>query len=105
MVSIFKSVTKYCKQIKNENEIRYELEKAYNISISGRPGPVLLDIPFNIQKKQVKKLKPFIKKIDKYKNYNFVHEKNEINKLLKKSSKLMFVIGGGIKNTKNQEKL
>lgn len=105
VVSIFKSVTKYCKQIKNENEIGYELEKAYNISISGRPGPVLLDIPFNIQKKQVKKLKPFIAKIDKYKNYNFLHEKNEINKLLKKSSKLMFVIGGGIKNSKNQEKI
>ena len=53
VVSIFKSVTKYVKQIKRASDVLYELEKAYQISKSGRPGPVILDIPFNIQKQNV----------------------------------------------------
>ena len=50
IVSMAKPVTKYAKMITNPDEIRYELEKSIFISQNGRPGPVLLDIPLNIQK-------------------------------------------------------
>ena len=53
IVNIVKSITKYAYQIKNASDIQYELEKAYNLSIDGRPGPVLLDIPFNIQREDI----------------------------------------------------
>ena len=53
IVSIYESVTKYVYQIKKVEELPYQLEKAYKISINGRPGPVILDIPFNIQRQNI----------------------------------------------------
>ena len=48
IISTVKSMTKYCKMIENKNEILYELNKAYDIAKSGRPGPVWLDSPLDI---------------------------------------------------------
>jgi acetolactate synthase I/II/III large subunit len=42
-------MTKYATIIKDKNDILYELEKAYEIATSGRPGPVWIDIPLDIQ--------------------------------------------------------
>ena len=50
MSSIFKSVTKYSKLILDPNKIKYELEYSLFLATSGRPGPVLLDIPIDVQK-------------------------------------------------------
>ena len=46
-----KPITKFSYKLKKPEEIKYVLEKAYYISISGRPGPVLLDIPMDFQRK------------------------------------------------------
>ena len=35
--------------VENQNEILYHLDKAYDLCTSGRPGPVWIDIPANIQ--------------------------------------------------------
>ena len=61
IVSISKPITKFSYQLKNPNEIRYVLEKACYLAKSGRPGPVLIDIPMNFQKVKIKekKLKRF----------------------------------------------
>jgi acetolactate synthase-1/2/3 large subunit len=48
-VEMVKKVTKYAQRIMDPKQIRYELEKAYDISSSGRPGPVWIDVPMNIQ--------------------------------------------------------
>ena len=45
-------VTKYSHCLIDENDIQSELEKCYKITNTGRKGPVLLDIPFDIQAKQ-----------------------------------------------------
>jgi len=44
-----KPYSKYAVMIKNAEEIRYHLEKAAFLAKSGRPGPVWLDIPTNLQ--------------------------------------------------------
>ena len=44
-----KPVTKYTSVIEDPQMIRYELEKAVYIAREGRPGPVLLDIPVDVQ--------------------------------------------------------
>ena len=49
-VDMYKSVTKYAYKIKKANEIRFQLEKAYHIATSGRKGPILIDVPDNIQR-------------------------------------------------------
>ena len=53
IVKICEPITKYAKMITNANDIKYELQKAISIAKSGRPGPVLLDIPLNLQKTQI----------------------------------------------------
>ena len=54
--SIFKpckDVIKYGTQINDPNQIRFELEKAIYIANSGRKGPVIIDIPDNIQRENI----------------------------------------------------
>ena len=47
--SIVRPITKYCVTIKDVRDVRYELDKAIHIALSGRPGPVWVDIPLDIQ--------------------------------------------------------
>lgn len=42
-------ITKYAKMITEPNDIRYEMEKAWYICQGGRPGPVWLDMPLDVQ--------------------------------------------------------
>tara|TARA_Y100000593_G_C4302632_1_gene334161 strand:- start:545 stop:2380 length:1836 start_codon:yes stop_codon:yes gene_type:complete len=53
IVSIVKPMTKYAKTILNPDDVKFELEKAIHLATTGRPGPVLLDIPINIQKSEI----------------------------------------------------
>jgi acetolactate synthase-1/2/3 large subunit len=53
IVDMVKPITKYAVQVKNGEELKRELEKAYNIAISDRKGPVLIDIPMNVQKEEM----------------------------------------------------
>ena len=53
IVSIAKPITKYAVQINDATKIREELEKAFYICMEGRRGPVLLDIPMNVQRTEV----------------------------------------------------
>lgn len=49
IVDIVRPVTKYAKMVTEADQICSELAKALDIATSGRPGPVWLDIPLNIQ--------------------------------------------------------
>ena len=43
------AMTKYAVMIEDPLRIRYELEKAWHLAVTGRPGPVWVDIPVNFQ--------------------------------------------------------
>lgn len=43
------NMTKYAEMVTDPQKIRYHLEKALYLAISGRPGPCWLDIPLNVQ--------------------------------------------------------
>lgn len=61
------SITKYFAAVMNPADIRYHLERAYHEAMSGRKGPVWLDIPVDIQNKQVpEKMKGFAAVPEKY---------------------------------------
>jgi acetolactate synthase-1/2/3 large subunit len=53
MVNVTKPLTKYSTMLTNPNDIRYILEKAFYEAYSGRPGPVWIDIPQDLQWAQV----------------------------------------------------
>ena len=48
-----KNFTKYSALIDNPNTIKYHLERAIYESFSGRPGPVWIDIPMDLQAKEI----------------------------------------------------
>ena len=49
IVSMVTPITKYAKTVYNPLDIKYELDKAIAIAMDGRPGPVWLDIPLDVQ--------------------------------------------------------
>ena len=53
IVHCVQKMTKYAKIILDPNSIRYELEKAIHLATTGRPGPVWLDIPIDVQSAQI----------------------------------------------------
>lgn len=62
VVSLFGSITKYVYRVMDPQEIKYQLQKAIYLATSGRPGPVALDIPDDLQRTEidVTKLREFI---------------------------------------------
>lgn len=49
IVKAVKHMTKYAVMIEDPKNIRYELERAWHLATTGRPGPVWIDIPVNFQ--------------------------------------------------------
>lgn len=97
IVTMVKNTTKYAVCIKNSNDIKYYLDKAFYISMNGRKGPVLLDIPMDIQRSDIvsSELRGFEIpcKVDK----NVDEFKKNIYANLKKAKRPCILIGNGIK--------
>ena len=49
IVSIVKPITKYAVTILDPKDIRYHMEKGLHLALNGRPGPVWIDIPLDVQ--------------------------------------------------------
>ncbi len=49
IVSLVKSITKYAVTITDPLTVRYHMEKAVHLAKSGRPGPVWIDVPLDVQ--------------------------------------------------------
>lgn len=47
--SMVQPITKYCVTITDVKDVKYELDKAIYIALNGRPGPVWVDVPLDIQ--------------------------------------------------------
>ena len=102
---ILKNITKYCVTIKDPYRALYEIQKTLYLCRSGRPGPVWIEVPLDVQSykiKNIKKLKRFTPTLVKKKD-NGKKIKSLIHLLLN-SKKPIFIIGNGIKqsNTRNE---
>ena len=53
IIPIVKTITKYAEMVTDPLTIRYHLEKALHLATSGRPGPVWIDVPLNVQGAQI----------------------------------------------------
>ena len=49
IVSMIKNITKFSQTIRKKEDIKKILEKSFYLATSGRPGPVWIDIPLDIQ--------------------------------------------------------
>ena len=102
IVSIIKPIVKYAVMVDKVEDIRYELEKAYYLSQEARKGPVLVDIPMNIQRTEVdiSSLKSFFDSNEYFELENNKKEKNnfdEVINLLKESKRPIVLIGEGVR--------
>ncbi|MBS0054269.1 thiamine pyrophosphate-binding protein [Yersinia sp. Marseille-Q3913] len=105
IVSIVQSITKYAYQITNKDEIIPCLQHAIETALNGRPGPVLIDIPMNLQRAElddsvIDYLKENKAKQIKY-NLSASSEFEKTFDLLSDSKQPVFLIGGGAINSKN----
>ncbi len=53
IVDMVKPITKYAVMVRTVEDLRQELAKAYSVATSGRKGPVLVDVPMDIQQMQI----------------------------------------------------
>jgi len=80
IISVVKPMTKYAVSIRDKSQIIPELNKAYEIALEGRPGPVWIDIPLDIQ--------------GAYVEIDYVEQ---FQQLLKNSKKPLVIVGNGIR--------
>jgi thiamine pyrophosphate protein TPP binding domain protein len=101
IISIVKPITKYAVMVTNPYEIKYHLDKAIYLALSGRPGPVWLDIPLNVQGEIIDEtlLKEFHPtELEKKNNKHFLS--NQIDKLLTRLSiakSPVIYVGNGVR--------
>ena len=65
-VAMVNKVTKYSSRVLDAKNATYEIEKAYDICSSDRPGPCWIDVPMDIQatKIEANKIRHFEKEVD-----------------------------------------
>lgn len=108
IIDIVRSITKFAVLVKDPDKIKYYLDKAIYIAKSGRPGPVWLDIPMNIQHAEInpkelenfnpKDLKPELKALPTY------ITKGVVDKIIK-SKRPVIIAGAGIKLSQAENEL
>ncbi|UDG80471.1 acetolactate synthase 2 catalytic subunit [Candidatus Annandia pinicola] len=97
MISLSLSCTKHSFLINSIDKMSLIINKSFEISKIGRPGPILIDIPKDIQLSKIN-IKNIKKKKKKNKK-NFFYNKKILKKiifLIKKSKKPIIYAGGGI---------
>lgn len=103
IVDIVKPITKYAVTVMDPYDIRYHLEKAFYLAKTGRPGPVWLDIPLDIQGVYIdsKKLKKFDPK--EIKN-TYLTDKKRMRELasqtiqkIKQARRPVMLVGNGVR--------
>jgi len=98
---ITRTCTKHNSIVKNIKDISKTIHKAFEVATTGRPGPVLVDIPKDVQFQKTSYKKYTKQKKSNSKSNNFFSQKdiNELIKLMSQSSKPIFYTGGGVINS------
>ena len=104
IVGITRPCTKHNYLVKDVKKLAETIHSAFHIAKNGRPGPVLVDIPKDIQtfKTSYKGKKLTIKKLYYKPKVNpEISKIDEVINLLSSSSKPIFYVGGGVVNSGN----
>ncbi len=103
IVSVVKPITKYAVTVTNPYNIAYELEKCIYYATHGRPGPVWIDVPLDVQAATIDetKLKHFLPEESKADcNVEMI---DKVMDLLKQSKRPVIIAGYGIKTSGGQD--
>ena len=104
IISIVKPMTKYAAMVRDKNDILIMLDEAYYQATNGRPGPVWIDIPLDIQGALVDE-----GALPRKEQYELIlppseREMNELMENIKQAKKPLVIVGNGVRlsNTYNQ---
>jgi len=100
IIDLVEPITKYSAVVENKEDIRFHLEKGWHLAKSGRPGPIWIDIPLDIQSAEIdaEKLAGFIPEKENSENEQKIAEQiNRTLELLKKSQRPLIIAGNGIR--------
>lgn len=95
IVSVCKPISKWSVQVDNKNKVRYIFEKAIYLAEHGRPGPIVIDLPSDIQRDEIEEINLFT--YSPRENKKCDEDVNDIINLLEQSSKPLILVGNGIK--------
>ena len=98
IVGITRSICKYAVTVRRREDLGRIIKEAFYIARTGRPGPVVIDLPKDIQQAMGSEEYPAEVNIRSYKPNESVHI-GQIKKavgILKKAKKPLFLIGGGV---------
>lgn len=99
------NMTKYAMTIKDPLEIKRELYKAIGIAMSGRRGPVWIDVPLDIQSAWVEEESLYPAKTYLVDNIEpKIQEIEELMQLLQEAKRPCILVGNGVRNSHNIEK-
>ena len=102
---IIKPITKYSKVLTKNCNIEFELSIALRIATEGRPGPVWIDVPLDIQSQKFNKKKINFSKIKKYYSNTLDNKKiSRTLKLINESKRPTILIGNGVHISKSEKK-
>ena len=98
---ITRPCTKHNWLVKNINDLPRIMHEAFEVATTGRPGPVLVDIPKDVQFAKAKYSKPKKEKRLNEKELNRFNQKDidQLINLMSKASKPVFYTGGGVINS------
>lgn len=99
--------TKYSYLVKNAADIPRIIKEAFHIASTGRPGPVLIDVPVNVQNHKLEFSMPTEVNLRGYKPTikGHVGQIKRVCKAINNASKPLLCVGGGIFNANGQDKL
>ena len=106
IVAMAKPITKYAVQIRNPEDIVEELNKAYHIATTGRRGPVLIDLPMNIQRSEVENPVYDMTFEDKHTDAAAAQQAADtILEALEQAKRPVIMLGHGVDSSFSQQKL
>lgn len=94
---LVENVTKYFITIDNPQKIDYYMQKAYELATTGRPGPVWVDVPLDIQKMQVDTNKLFKYEKNEHTNSSLEQPIRKVYSLLQQVKRPVLLVGQGVR--------
>lgn len=96
-IDLMKSITKWQYRIEHEDQAEWALKRALHMAVNGKPGPVYLEIPNDLEKKNYEKPSSVIPK-DPITMCPDPMQIQLVEKILRKSKRPVFIAGGGCQN-------
>ena len=108
IVSMVTPITKYAKTIYNPLDVKYELDKAIAIALDGRPGPVWLDVPLDVQgatvdETQFKEFDSAAEIIDPVKHTLVDEQIKQLIEKIKAAKSPVIYVGNGVRLAKREK--